>query len=283
MGSRVASPNDNFIFFGANCKEDHKVVQIFTKQLLSDIARIESKIYLVDNRKVTFSFELVPSDMKFLAFLNGELSNAATYFSSFANVSKADSCLLGKEFGTAPTCKWKPWSYAERLNVAKKVANFKKKLSNKVSEKTNRSKVTNFIASNHSRQEFLPLIGKLSDKVMVEPLHLKNNGSQQLHAMFLQQVLSICSLPFQLNSISELPHTSPMSKYLVAMECQVKATRLKKQLVKWLMDERTRNKDFTYRFTGKDSKLFLHGFMYLLNAIKGDSNDLKQLAKLLFF
>ena len=117
---------------------------------------------------------------------------------------------------------------------------------------------------------------------MVEPLHLKNNRAQQMHAMFLQQVLSICSLPSQLNSISELPHTSPMSKYLVAMECQVKATRLKKQLVKWLMDERTRNKDFTYRFTGKDSKLFLHGFMYLLNAIKGDSNDLKLLAKLLF-
>ena len=30
------------------------------------------------------------------------------------------------------------------------------------------------------------------------------------------------------------------------------------------------------------SKLFLHGFMYLLNAIKGYSNDLKLLAKLLF-
>jgi hypothetical protein len=62
--------------------------------------------------------------MKFLAFLNGELSNAATYFSSFATVSKADSCLLGKEFGTAPTCKWRPWSYAERVNVAEKVAKF---------------------------------------------------------------------------------------------------------------------------------------------------------------
>ena len=113
VGSRVASPNDNFILFGANCKEDHKVVQIFTKQLLSDIVRIESKTYLLNNREVTFRFELVPSDMKFLAFLNGQLSNAATYFSSFANVSKADSCLLGKEFGTAPTCKWRPWSYDE--------------------------------------------------------------------------------------------------------------------------------------------------------------------------
>ena len=81
---KVASPNDNFTLFRANCKEDHKVVHIFTKQLLSDIVRIESKTYLLNNREVTFRFELVPSDMKFLAFLNGELSNAATYFSSFA-------------------------------------------------------------------------------------------------------------------------------------------------------------------------------------------------------
>jgi hypothetical protein len=62
-----------------------------------------------------------------------------------------------------------------RVNVAQKVAKFKKKLSNKVTYKTNRSKVTNFIASNHSRQEFPPLIGKLSDKAVIEPLHLKNN------------------------------------------------------------------------------------------------------------
>jgi hypothetical protein len=117
-----------------------------------------------------------------------------------------------------------------RVNVAEKVAKFKKKMSNKVTYKTNRSKVTNFIASNHSRQEFPPLIGKLSDKAMVEPLHLKNNAVQHLHAMFLKQVLSISSLPSCLN-ISELPHTSPMSKYLVAMECQVKASRLKKQFL----------------------------------------------------
>jgi hypothetical protein len=53
--------------------------------------------------------------------------------------------------------------------------------------------VTNFIASYHSRQEFPPLIGKLSDKATVEPLHSKNNAVQHLHVMFLKQVLSISS------------------------------------------------------------------------------------------
>lgn len=86
VGARVASPNENSLLFGANCKEDHPAVRLFTKQLASQIIEIEKKAYTVS----TFTFELVPSDMKFLCFLNGELSNSASYFSSFANVSKAD-------------------------------------------------------------------------------------------------------------------------------------------------------------------------------------------------
>lgn len=37
VGARVASPNDNFLLFGANCKEDHPAVRLFTKQLSSKI------------------------------------------------------------------------------------------------------------------------------------------------------------------------------------------------------------------------------------------------------
>lgn len=128
-GSRVASPNDNFLLFGANCKEEHRVVQIFTKQLFMDMEKIEGKLYKVLDVEVTFSFELIPSDMKFTAFLNGELTNAATYFSSFADVSKSDCSLLGMHFGASPSCKWKPWVYGDRIKVAKEVAKFKKGLS----------------------------------------------------------------------------------------------------------------------------------------------------------
>lgn len=73
-----------------------------------------------------------------------------------------------------------------------------------------------------------------------------------------------------------------MIRYLEAMECEVKAGWLKKQLTKWLIDDRARDKDFSYRFTGKDSKLILHGFMYLVKATRGDSTDLKLVAKLIF-
>ena len=44
VGPRVASPNDNFLLFGANCKEDHMVVSRFTVKLATDMEKIESKI-----------------------------------------------------------------------------------------------------------------------------------------------------------------------------------------------------------------------------------------------
>ena len=70
VGARVASPNENFLLFGANCKEDHPAMRVFRRQLSSKIEEIEKKTYTVLGIQVTFSFELVPSDMKFLSFLN---------------------------------------------------------------------------------------------------------------------------------------------------------------------------------------------------------------------
>ena len=66
VGARVASPNDNFLLFGANCKEDHPAVILFTRHLSSKIEDIEKMTYTVLGMQVTFSFELIPSDMKFL-------------------------------------------------------------------------------------------------------------------------------------------------------------------------------------------------------------------------
>ena len=54
VGARVASPNDNFLLFGANCKEDHPAVRLFTKQLASQIEEIEQKTYTVSGVQVTF-------------------------------------------------------------------------------------------------------------------------------------------------------------------------------------------------------------------------------------
>ena len=281
VGPRVASPNDNFLLFGANCKEDHEVVVRFTEKLAADIEVIEKKTYTVMGKEVTFSFDLLPGDMKFLAFINGGLSNSAKYFSSFANVCQDESSSLTGKFGETQNCKWRPWQYSQRILIAQQVSDFKRKLPGHLAVKTKRTKVTQFIAGKKSRQEFKPFIGKLCDKEVVEPLHLKNNGVQYLHTMLLNVAISLSNLPHKLNSLSELPPNCAITRYLKAMENDVKAGRMKKQLSKWLLEDRGKDKDFTYRLTGKDSRLILHGFMYLVRAIQGDSTDHKLLMKLL--
>ena len=238
VGPRVASPNENFLLFGANCKEDHPAVKQFTMQISSKISAIEKNAYTISGKEVTFSFELIPSDMKFLAFLNGELNNAATYFSSFANVSKQDCTTLNATFGTKPGCKWKPWPYEERLTIASQVEKFKEKMPSHLAASTKRNKITQFIASKKSRQEFQPLIGQLSDKEIIEPLHLKNNGVQHLHSMLLNLAISCSNLPQKIRSLSELCPDCAMARYLKALECDVKAGLVKKQLGKWMVEER---------------------------------------------
>ena len=281
VGPRVASPNDNFLLFGANCKEDHKVVSLFIEKLVSEIEVVENRTYTVMGKNVRFSFELFPGDMKFIAYVNGELSNSAKYFSSFSNVNQDDCASLTGKFGESLDCKWKPWQYNQRVSIARQVDDFKKKLPHNLAASTKRTKITQFIAGKKSRQEFKPLIGKLCDKQVVEPLHLKNNGVQHLHSMLLNLAIASSALPPKLSSLNDLSPNCAMSRYLKAMEQDVKAGRMTKQLGKWLIEDRAKDKDFTYRLTGKDSRLILHGFMYLVEAIRGDSNEPKLLMKLL--
>ena len=148
--------------------------------LAKECAEIEQRTYTIGDVTVKFTFDIVPSNMKFLAFINGEISNSACYFPSFANACNTDLNCLEGQFGTDPNCKWRPWCYTARVSKAKKVASFKIKLAknSKCAAATNRSKVTQYIASMKCRQEFEPPIGVLCEKEIIEPLHLKNNAVQ---------------------------------------------------------------------------------------------------------
>ena len=97
---------------------------------------------------------------------------------------------------------------------------------------------------------------------------MKNNAVQKLHSQMLLLALADSGLSNKITSVADIPECS-VKRYLNALENEVKATRLKKQLVKWSVDERVKNKPFTYRFTGNDSQLVLGGFMYLIDAIRG--------------
>ena len=80
------------MLFGANCSEDCEPVRRYVKMLSDQMFEIERKTYntVIDGKEITLSFklELLPNDMKYLAFLAGELSISAFYFSPFAYVKK---------------------------------------------------------------------------------------------------------------------------------------------------------------------------------------------------
>lgn len=88
----------------------------------------------------------------------------------------------------------------------------------------------------------------------------------------------LSNIPDKISSLSEPPPSSTISRYLKALQSEVKAGHLKKQLEKWILEDRSKDKDFSYRLTGKDSKLV---FMFLVDAIKGDSENPKLQMKLI--
>ncbi|XP_020910826.1 uncharacterized protein LOC110248623 [Exaiptasia diaphana] len=164
----VQSCDHNYLLMGGNCDETHELMYEYTKHVVEEIKEIEAKEYDVHGIKISFQCRLVPSDQKWMASMCGELNNAATYFSTFANVSKADIKTIDGKIG-GDDCTWKTWAYDKRLKDADYVKLFKTK--NKIPDgskaSNHRKKVTEYIASRKSRQEFHPPLDKYVSRVHI--------------------------------------------------------------------------------------------------------------------
>ena len=103
------------------------------RRFLDDMRNLEREVNTITvndkNVKVEFKLNELPNDMKIAgdSFLAGELSNAATFFTTFANVNRKDAMDIKKSFGTNKTSSWKTFTYESRVEVAKKVEKFKEK------------------------------------------------------------------------------------------------------------------------------------------------------------
>lgn len=163
VGVRIASSEEQFLLFGAEVDENSEHVSQFLKKLVCDLKYLESEVFSVVVSDVLYNVEFkvgaIPNDLKMLAFLGGELSNAATYFLTFANVTLTDNTNPKKTFSTTETGSkyWVPFTYSKRLADAGKVEKLKLTLQfSKLAESTKRLKITTFISSLKSRQEFTP-------------------------------------------------------------------------------------------------------------------------------
>ena len=272
IGQGILSSKENYLVFGANCSENCLPVSRFIFKLISDIQHVSNTTYSVSCKGqpvlVKFVVGELPNDMKMLAFLAGELSNSATFFSTFADVSKDNLVNCKGSFGPEKSNTWKPWSFDKRVKLAKAVENYKQKLSPSLSKNTARNKITTFIAKQNSRQEFVPLLGDIIDKAHIEPLHLKNNACALAHRYLLKLVLSWSNISSNISSFSQVPPKCLFFKYVETLRTKCKLNRLAKKVVRWFNDTGANGKDFDYRFTGKDSRMFLH-FMFLVDVLEG--------------
>ena len=279
VGKRVASSSDNFLVFGANIEESSIIVKRYVQSVCKQIADLEGKVFEINGLHVNFQFQELPNDMKMLAMLGGELSNSSTYFSTFGNVSTKDCADLRGTFGSGPQCKWKPWVFEERIKNAERVESFKAALNGKpMSEKQKRTKVTEYIAGQKSRQEFSPLVGKLIDKAHVEPLHLKNNAWAYFFKVILKEAVGKSNIPLACKTFSQVPQDCCFAGIVNALKYEVKMGRLARKVSKWFDETQGKKGDLQYRFTGKESRMFCHNYARLLTFLRkeGDSQKQKQ-------
>ena len=259
---RVQSRNDNHLLAGANCAEDSEIMIKYTEHLREEMKEIENVSLTTKNaHKVTFKFSLLPSDMKWMSKMAGELNNAATFFSTFANVTKDNKSTIDGSIG-GKGATWQEWKYSERVKVAKKVDDFKSKL--KDPDGKERAKVTKFIASQNSRQEFSPPLGQYVDLFKAEPLHCTNNAWQYWFSILLAISTQYTNKNVlkSVKTFAEMPKDSPLVKFLNCIKNNVKCGRLYNAVVRWFNEKRKTGVDFSYRFTGLESKHFAWYFAY---------------------
>ena len=160
------------------------------------------------------------------------------------------------------SCTWHPWKFDDIVSMAKKVSEEKVKISQSAyAPVTKRNKILKYMKDNGTRQEHGPLLGKLVDCAYAEPLHNGNNGWQYLHKIMLEIVLAKSKLPPSFADLDSLQDNSPSKIYLGVLRNDLKVTRLVNKLVRWFKDGR--KGAFSYRFTGKETKIFSETSLFL--------------------
>ena len=269
VGNRIASSSENFMIFGSDVTENSKIVRNFVLKVVSDIKYLESKVFdivVADyHHKVEFRLKEIPNDMKMLAFLAGELSNASYYFSTFANVNQQNCNDFKKRIGND----WIPFDYEKRLKDYRLVQTKKAELAkSKTKEATQRSNLTSYISQTlKSRQEDMPLIGPYVDCAKSEPLHLKNNTCKELFIKLFKICISQSNLK-NIKSFKDIKSNQLFAKFVAFVRSNMGCNFLGNKISAWFNENSGAvEKDFTFRFRGKESLGYIQHFPKLIEMI----------------
>ena len=103
-----------------------EVAQNYFKLLIKDLNYLESKVFEndtgIEKQKVEFIITELLNNMNMLSFLACELSNSASYFSTFANVARNEANDYKKSFGLGSEHFWKSFPYWKIMDDARKIS-----------------------------------------------------------------------------------------------------------------------------------------------------------------
>ena len=122
----------------------------------------------------------------------------------------------------------------------------------------------------------MPLIGQFIDRALTEPLHPKNNACQQLFRIILYERVGKSALNKSVVNFEQVPNSAPFSRLVNSLQNKTKLPRLAKRIRRWFNETKGAGSDFQYRFTGQDSRMFLHNFMFVIDAVKQSTDSEKQ-------
>ena len=176
----------------------------------------------------------------------------------------ADDCRqYDKSYGTD----WKPFGHNKRLQDSVKVLKKKRELAKTTNaEATKRQKLTSYISTVlKTRQEEAPLVRHYIDIAKCEPLHLNNNVCKELFIRFWKDLF--CTHGFdKVKSLSNLSEDNIFCVFVAFVRKEMKLNKLAGKMITWFNEtNRSVDRDFKYRFTGKESNAFLKHFPVLFS------------------
>ena len=134
-----------------------------------------------------------------------------------------------------------------------------------MSKSTVRNKITGYIATTlKSRQEFKPLIGTYIDRAKAEPLHLKNNTVKEQFIKLLKIAMAKTNFG-KAKNFGEVNPNSLFVKFVEFVHGKMGLNLLSKKIKIWFNENNGKaDHDFSFRFRGKESFLFMRNFPELI-------------------
>ena len=89
-------------------------------------------------------------------------------------------------------------------------------------------------------------------------------------SQILEFSIEISKLPQNVNEFQKVSTHSPFFGLITSLKTEASLSRLAKEVFRWFDMGKGNPKAFSYRFTGAESLRFLHNFMFLIKAMKGE-------------